>query len=547
MTDECAGRKSAPQSYQQQRLWFMSQLEAATAEYNIPQVWRIRGPLDLEALRRAINGVVARHESLRTRFDEANGKPVQIVDPCLELDLPLCDLSTLGEQEQQRSVDEELRRAWDEPFDLRRGPLIRAKVLRLGRDDHVAVRTTHHIVTDGWSEEVVFNRELASLYAAFVEGREATLPALNLQYADYALWQRQAVEAETLNPGLRYWRSQLAGLSDPLPVPSRRPRRSQWESGAMQRVVIGDAVVDDMRRLARQESVTLATVWLAAFQVLLARWTGEHDIPVGVVVANRQRSQLKGLIGFFLNFVVVRGDLRGEPTFRAFLRQIADRCYDAYSHQDVPLEKLVEELNPPRSLAWTPLFQVVFNMLNYPRVEPQLSDLHVAQVPIFRDARATFDLKFDVRADDEGTVSSFYNSYLFEPDDIAALLNDFRLLLHELLGDPDVTVGPRAGRTVVNRPGVAASPRGAESSISIGANDGSDVLSEDQRALCELFAEVLGIEQVAPDDDFFALGGHSLLVMMLRNRIHARLKVDLPVRTVFEAPTVRELSARLRP
>ncbi len=533
--------KQIPLSYSQQRVWFLTQLEEAATEHNMPNAWRVRGPLDVQALRRAINGVIARHEILRTRFDDADGRPFQIIAPHLEIDLPVRDLRGLDAQARERSIAEELRRAWEEPFDLSRGPLIRAKVIQLGDSDHIVVRTTHLIITDGWSEEVVFPKELSELYGACVEGREATLPPLNLQYADYTLWQRRTFESGALDPGLRYWTNHLAGLSAPLRLPSRRPRRNQWEPGATHSVIVEGRILDDMRQLARNEGVTLATVWLAAFQMLLARWTGERAIPIGVVIANRQRSQLKGLIGHFVNFVVIQGDLHGQPTFRTFLRQIAERCYDGYSHQGVPIEKLVEDLNPARNRAWNPLFQVIFNMLNYPRSAEQLCGLQVEEEPIVRDVRASFDLKLTLRPEDNAAINVAYNAQMFDADDITALFNEFQLLLHEVIRYPDAVVAlDFDGLGVSNLP--AASDEAPQPTDAASTDD---PLADEQRTLCELFSEVLELDAVSPDDDFFALGGHSLLVMTLRNRIRTRLRVDLPLRALFEAPTVRQLSSRL--
>jgi quercetin dioxygenase-like cupin family protein len=534
-----------PPSYPQQRLWFLHQLEEANTEHNMPHALRVRGPLDVQVLKRAINAVVARHESLRTRFDDSQGRLVQIIDAHLEIDVPLHDLSELDGSEREQAIAAALRRSWEEPFDLQRGPLIRVDVLKLAENDHIIVRSTHLMVTDGWSVEVLFGRELTALYNALAEGREAALPEMELQYADYAIWQRRTFDSGVLNSGMRYWRSQLGGLSAPLPLPSRRPRRRQWETGAMHRVGVDGRLLDDLRRLARNESVTLAVVWLAAFQILLARWTGERNIPVGVVVANRERSQLKSLMGFFVNFVVVQGDLRGDLTFRTFLRQVAERSYDAYSHQHVPIEKLVEDLNPPRSPSWNPLFQVVFNMLNYPRSMPELSHLQAEEIPIVREVRSTFDLKLTVRAEEEGVMNVTYNSHLFDAGDITALFDEFQLLLRELVERPDA---PVLGASRTSQPigvvGIVSSlsaPDASAMADAVGAQGGVT----DERALCELFAEVLERDNVAPDDDFFALGGHSLLVMMLRNRIRAQMQVDLPLRAIFEAPTARKLLTRL--
>lgn len=426
-----------PLSYAQQQLWFVHELEQGTNEFNIPHVWRLRGELNYGALAAAINCVVGRHEALRTHIGEVDGRPVQVIDPELHIDLPVRDVNWSTTASFHDATSAELQQEWMEQFDLTRGPLIRTKLLRASATEHLLVKTAHHLVTDGWSD-ALFIGELAATYNAYVDGRPCPLALPQLQYADFTLWQRHMLESGALDPARAYWRDRLKGLTEPLRLPTQRPRRRAWERGATRRVTLDVGVRGGLRALARAERTTVPVALLAAFQLLLARWSGVTDIPVGLVVANRTHRKLNSLIGFCVNFVVMRGELSGNPTFRELLRRTTQRCLEAIDHQQVPFEKLVEELKPQRNLGWNPLFQVVFNYLNFPRPSTLMHDVKVELLAVNRVARAMFDLKVDVAEGDEGVVvvNVSYNTHLFDDEAIATLCRDYERVLGQLIADP---------------------------------------------------------------------------------------------------------------
>ncbi|HVH11654.1 MAG TPA: condensation domain-containing protein, partial [Longimicrobium sp.] len=351
-----------PLSFGQERLWFVDRLEGGSAFYHITSAHRLTGPLDAEALRRAFAIVVDRHESLRTSFREVDGGTVQVVAPFAGYDLPVDDLSALDAVARGALV---LRAAADEaqrPFDLTAGPLFRARLLRLSDDEHVLLTCLHHIVSDGWSMDVLF-QELTVLCAAEVDGTPSPLPPLPVQYADFAAWQRAQLRGETLDRHLAWWRDQLAGAPALLELPTDRPRPAvQTYGGAREPVRLPDALVRRLEALGRREGATLYMVLLGAFQVLLGRYAGTEDVVVGSPVAGRTRAEVEGLIGFFVNTLMMRTDLGGDPPFREVLHRVRDTTLGAYEHDDVPFEKLVAELQPERSMSHAPLAQVMFTL-----------------------------------------------------------------------------------------------------------------------------------------------------------------------------------------
>jgi amino acid adenylation domain-containing protein len=359
-----ASRDGAPLSFAQERLWFLDRLEPGSAAYNIPVVRRLGGAVDPAVLERALGEIVRRHEALRTVFREVDGSPVQVIAPFAGFTLRVDDLSGLSGADREAEVR---RRAGEEagrPFDLAAGPLFRAALLRLGEQDHLLLLTMHHIVSDGWSTEVLF-RELSALYAAYREGRESPLPELAVQYVDYAVWQREQLKGEPLERHLSYWREQLAGAPELLELPTDHPRPPvQTHRGASVPVELSRELLERLQALGRGEEATLYMVVLAAFQVLLSKYSGSEDIVVGSPIAGRTRREVEELIGFFVNTLVLRTDLSGNPSFREVLRRAREVTLKAYEHQEVPFEKLVAELQPERSLSHSPLFQVLFALQN---------------------------------------------------------------------------------------------------------------------------------------------------------------------------------------
>ncbi|MBD0328231.1 MAG: non-ribosomal peptide synthetase, partial [Pyrinomonadaceae bacterium] len=425
-----------PTSYAQQRLWFLDQLTPGNPFYNVPTATPISEPLDLAALEQSLNEIVRRHESLRTRFVSINGQPFQLIAPVLTLPLPVTDLRHLSPNERhtqaQHIASEEARR----PFDLSCGPLLRTKLLRLGEHENLLLLTMHHIITDGWSQQV-FLRELTALYAAFLAGKESPLPELPIQYADYALWQRQWLQGEVLDKQLAYWKQQLADLPV-LQLPTDHPRPAvQSFEGAEQFLVLSEKLSEGLRALSQREGVTLFMTLLAAFQVLLQRYSGQSEVVVGSPIAGRNRAEVEGLIGFFVNTLVLRTDFSGEPSFREVLRRVREVCLGAYAHQDVPFEKLVEELRPQRDLSRTPLFQVFFNLLNFSDNDLELPELTTGNNGDY-EVTAKFDLTLYAGERDRCIqLVLVYSTDLFERTTIRRMLGHFQVLLESIVAQPE--------------------------------------------------------------------------------------------------------------
>jgi amino acid adenylation domain-containing protein len=418
-------------------LWFLDQLQPGSPFYNVPRTIRMRGALNVEALHQTLEALITRHESLRTTFATVGASPVQVITPTLSLTLPVVDLSKLPESEHEA---EAIRLAAEEafrPFDLSRGPLVRATLLRLGAEDHVLLLTLHHIVSDGWSMGVLF-REFAALYEAFSQGKPSPLGELPIQYADYAMWQREWLQGEVLEQQLSYWKERLSGELPVLELPTDRPRPAvQSFRGTYQHVALPKELSAGLRALSRQEGATLFMTLLAAFQTLLARYTGQDDIIVGSPIANRTRIETEGLIGFFVNTLVMRSDLSFDPTFRQLLRRVKDVALGAYAHQDLPFERLVEELQPERGLSHNPLFQVMFALQNARGAAPELAGLTLSPLPVER-VTSKFDLAlFMWEEAEELKITMEYSTDLFEAATITRMLGHFRVLLEGAAADPD--------------------------------------------------------------------------------------------------------------
>jgi amino acid adenylation domain-containing protein len=419
-----------PLSFAQRRLWFLHQLEPAGAAYNMPFASRLTGRLNTPALEAAFNEIVARHEILRTNFEVLDGEPAQVVGAAeRRLVQPLIDLSHMAYAEREA----ELRRLASEesgkPFDLTADALLRVVLVRMKEEEHILLVTLHHIVADGWSVGVLF-REVVAFYEAKCEGREATLAELSIQYADYAGWQREWLRGEVLERQLAYWRRQLADLPPALNLPTDKPRPAvQTFDGAHESFVLSRALTERLDELCRREGATRYMVLLAAFQVLLARYTGEDDIVVGTPVAGRNRRELEPLIGFFVNTLVLRTNLDGRPDFTEVLRRVREVSLGAFAHQDVPFEMLVEELQPERDLSRTPLFQVMFGFQNTPEADFNLPQLKFSPVEI-ENEKARFDLTFDAEESDGRIYLTLsYSTALFVADTIRRMIAHLRLLL----------------------------------------------------------------------------------------------------------------------
>ncbi|HEV2754810.1 MAG TPA: amino acid adenylation domain-containing protein, partial [Actinomycetota bacterium] len=429
---------SSPLSFAQQRLWFLHQLDPESPQYNIFQALRVRGALDVEALDRALSDVVARHESLRTTFPTVDGEPFQVVHAPAPVTIDVTELDYLDGDKRELEARRVAAAEATRPFDLENGPLLRARALRLDHDDHVVVLAMHHIVSDGWST-AVFTRELSALYNAHRTGERAPLPELPIQYADFAAWQRQRLSGDALRRQLDYWRDRLAGLAPVLELPTDHPR-PPVRSGRGGRVpfTIGGDTLAAVGAVAKAQDATLFIALTAAFQALLSRYSGSDDVAVGTPVAGRTRPEVEGLIGFFVNTLVLRTDLSGDPTFRELVGRVRDVALGAYAHQDVPFEKLVEELHPERSLSHTPLFQVMFSLQRIGSDHVlRLGDAELEGFPL-QGTTARFDLTLNLIEDGNGATGVVeYNADLFDPATIERLVGHLTNLLEAVAADPD--------------------------------------------------------------------------------------------------------------
>ncbi|HEY0378532.1 MAG TPA: condensation domain-containing protein, partial [Pyrinomonadaceae bacterium] len=424
-----------PLSFAQQRLWFIDQLESGSAFYNMPTALRLTGRLDLNALRQALGEIVRRHEILRTHFVTVEGEPAQRISEAREVSVVVTDLSELGERaagEAERLAREEAQR----PFELSRGPMLRVQVLRLGEEEHVVLLTMHHIISDAWSMSVLV-KEVAALYSAFSGGQPSPLPELPVQYADYAAWQRTWLSGETLAQELSYWREQLGGELPVLELPTdhARPSVQSYRSGRFS-FKLSEEVTSGLKELSRGHGATLFMTLLSAFQVLLMRYSSQEDVIVGTDIANRTRTELEPLIGFFINQLVMRTNLSGDPTFGELVGRVREVCLGAYAHQEVPFERLVEELQPERTLSHTPLFQVKFLLQNTPTESLEVSGLRLEALHSDSGA-ARFELTVALTEYEGRLLGSVqYNADLFERETIERLVGHFRALLAGIVSDP---------------------------------------------------------------------------------------------------------------
>ncbi|MBD1832152.1 amino acid adenylation domain-containing protein [Cyanobacteria bacterium FACHB-472] len=445
-------------SFAQQRLWFLDQLVPNNAFYNVPAAVRLVGSLNLTALEEAFNEIVRRHEALRTTFVTVEGQPVQAIASTLTVPLPVIDLRSQSlcegelETEAQRITTQEAQR----PFDLSKDPFLRVTLLRLDESEYVLLLVLHHIVSDGWSMGVLI-RELAALYTAFASCKDdkfsvsTPLPELPIQYADFAHWQREWLQGELLETQLAYWRQQLDGISI-LNLPTDRPRPAvQSYRGATQLLQLPKSLSKALEALSQQEGVTLFMTLLAAFQTFLYRYTQQEDIAVGSPIANRNRSEIEGLIGFFVNSLVLRTNFDGNPTFRSLLSRVREVSLGAYAHQDLPFEKLVEELHPERNLNQNPLFQVVFALQNAPMSALELPDLTLSPLQFVDTETTRFDLEFHLWEQKENNglgvdssegISGFvvYSTDLFDAATINRMLEHFQILLEGIVANPEQRV-----------------------------------------------------------------------------------------------------------
>ncbi|MDB9396255.1 non-ribosomal peptide synthetase [Microcystis aeruginosa] len=424
-----------PLSFAQSRLWFLYQLEGATGTYNMTGALSLSGPLQVEALKQALRTIIQRHESLRTSFQTVDGVPVQVIDP-----QPVWELTMVNLAGKETEAEKLAYRESQTPFDLTKSPLLRVTLLKLQPEKHILLINMHHIISDGWSIGV-FIRELSHLYGAFVAGKEATLPTLPIQYADFAVWQRQWLQGKVLGTQLEYWKQQLADAPPLLELPTDRPRPAiQTFQGKTERFWLDSKLTQELKALSQQSGCTLFMTLLAAFAVVLSRYSGQTDIVIGSAIANRNRREIEGLIGFFVNTLALRLDLSEKPSFATFLKQVQTVTQDAYEHQDLPFEMLVEELQLERKLDRNPLVQVGFILQNAANEAWKLPGLTIEEMSWELDS-ARLDLEVHLSEVNDGlTGLCCYNIDLFDGSMIARLLEHFQNLLRAIIVNPQESV-----------------------------------------------------------------------------------------------------------
>ena len=563
--------KCFPVSMNQQRLWILDQLQPGIAANHIPVCLRLTGPLVTDALERSLRAVVDRHESLRTTFGFRDNAPLQLINSSCAIPLQMRDMSTHPGTDLEAQAHSFVREEIRKPFDLRNGPLLRTALLRLGPERHILVITMHHVVSDGWSAEVLI-RELAEDYSAFVAGQEPNLKPLPVQYSDFTILQRHLLGTERIEEQLSFWRRTLAGapILHNLPCDRPRPERPTY-AGANQILQLDSGLVSELQRFARHQRSTIFMLLTAAFVVLLFKYGKQKDILLGIPVSGRNLVETEPLIGFFVNTLVLRTSVANNMTINDLLIQVRESLLDAMSHQDVPFERIVDALRVPRGLGYNPLFQIMFATFRAAVQSRQFGPL-TASPYVIGGNTSRFDLSVNVieGLDNTWWVQAEYSTELFDHPRITSMLEAYIMLLRTILADshrqisdlqishfgedisanvqqsstPDAMPTSIAGSSVNGR--AHSWPDRLSKSIA-STNTGSAAPPIDvEGKLIDVWQQRLKISSIGVDDDFFSLGGNSLLAIALVAEVNRAFGSKLPVSSLFRDGTIRSMANRLR-
>ena len=538
-----------PLSLAQQRLWFLDQLNPGNPAYNVPFALHLRGNLNPRALRMGVRDLVQRHQILRTCFESEDGYPVQVVTANPTVDIPLVDLTGLSESDGHSETHRIATEEAGISFNLAAGPLMRLKLIHLAAEQNVLLCVMHHIVCDGWSLGIL-TRELSALYDQYSGGPRASLSALPIQYRDYAEWQQEWIAGNFFTGQMQYWKQQLAGAPAFLPLPVDNVRSTeQTYDGASQILSIPGQLVHHLAEFGRTRRATLFMVMLSVFKTLLHVYTGSNDILVGVPVAGRSHLELEVLIGFFVNTLVLRTDFSGDPHFVDLLLQVREAALNAFAHAELPFEKLVEELNPPRTLSYTPLVQVMFSTV---KVEEVSKFGSVSAVPfILNTPKSLFDLslEFIEDVDDRWWLRVEYATALFQSHRMTRMLDHYLTLLGAVAEQPELRISVLASlleredlaqTTNYQRQDRSAVPerkvQDSRLEVGIGPRDALE------QTLIRIWERVLGISGIGIHDDFFDLGGHSLLAAHLVSEAGKAIGRSVPLSALFRASTIESFA-----
>jgi thioesterase domain-containing protein len=545
-----------PLSLAQQRLWFLDQLNPGNPAYNVPFALHLRGNLNPRALQMGVQELVQRHETLRTRFGTEAGHPVQVVTANPPIEATLIDLTGIAESGRYAEAHRIASQQASIPFNLAAGPLLRLKLIRLAAEESILLCVMHHIVCDGWSLGIL-TRELSALYDQYSGGPCALLTTLRIQYPDYAQWQREWIANNVLAGQLQYWKRQLAGAPAllRLPLDNVRPAEQTYD-GASQVMAIPEQLVHHLAELGRTRRATLFMVMLSVFKTLLHVYSGSNDILVGVPVAGRSHLELEPLIGFFVNTLVLRTNFSGDPHFADLLLQVREVALDAFGHAELPFEKLVEELNPVRSLSYSPLFQVMFSAVRV-RDTPKFGNL-TASPYILNTRTSLFDLsvEFIEDTDNRWWVRAEYATALFGNAQIRRMLEHYLTLLEAVATQPELRIsrlitlldGEGDVTQTVHIPSHRANypvgpQREATGSLSEDADEPHDAL---QQMLVRIWERVLDTKRIGIHDSFFDLGGHSLLAAHLVSEVQKVVGRNIPVSALFRGSTIASFTKIIR-
>jgi thioesterase domain-containing protein/acyl carrier protein len=536
-----------PLSLNQERLWWLERIQSNASVHHLSHVIRLNGLLNLAALEQSLQAITQRHEILRTSFSLIDGKPSQTILPDIQWSLPFEDLRHLAAEQQETEVQRQLCAQAEQPFDLGQAPLWRLKLLRLADDSHILLRTTHHIIFDGWSQ-TVFMQELGAFYQAFVSGNPSPLVDLPFQYVDYAQSQRQWLESEAFSNQLSYWQHKLGGVTVPLELPSDRPSSTTLSyQGIHQSLLLSESLTKGLKLHSYQQGVSLYVTLLTAFNVLLHQYTQQQDLLVCSPVAGRQRNETKRLLGYFNNVVVIRSDLSGDPTFRDLLEQVGQTTAEAHEHQDIPFQKVAELPN----LLRTPLARAMFVFYNasspfsgfLPHTLESLN-LTLESVFVIGDT-ANFDMTL-LMEEKAGQLAAVLQckADLFTVERVSELLGNFEACLERLIANPDLQLADLPLFT--QHPSTGFSDLEAISDSKPTEEDSqTDDCDEIERQLIQIWENVLGIPSIGIHDNFFTLGGHSLLALHLFAQIEQVFGQSLPLAALLEAPTIAQMAKLL--
>lgn len=546
-----------PAALAQRRLWFLDQLQAPTSAYNVHVGLWLYGPLNPEALQASLQLVIDRHESLRTCFALTRNGLIQLVLPSSPVALPFTDFSSAPDPYPQ--VYEAAKQEVALPFDLSQGPLLRTRLMRISAEEHVFFCTMHHTITDAWSMQV-FVKELSILYDGLVRGIAPTLPELPVQYGDYSRWQLEVLETELVQKQVAYWADRLKGAAPVLDLPLGAPRPSeQTLTGTTRAFPVPRELMTRIHSLATSQEATLFMLLLAAFKVLLYRYSGQPDVLVGVPVAGRNQVETEGLIGFFVDTLVLRDDLSGNPCFRDLLAEVRETTLAAFANGEVPFDKIVEVLQPERDLRYNPIFQVMFSVIKSAIRSHSFGDISAYPYVVYPNT-SIFDLSTAFVEDSDGNwwLQFDFNTDLFREERISAMCEDYIALLSGIANNPDARIDtlpvPSHPKAPVTAPAESKTANRAEkkpnasswSSFARSRRQTPGIYELEEALLIDIWKDVLGVAKIDRHDNFFDLGGHSLLAARLVREVQNATGRKIPVSAIFKAPTVESLARLIK-